>query len=167
VTTHDLTHSSPHQLATLLNLNALGEWSTSDAAAILQHQLDAPLLPDLAQLPGAETDRLEKLLLPETTFLDPLTSSAPSTEVLASIKRFAQWAEKNASHPLHGTPATILYYAALAAATLHAPSPAPPITQLSLPEQHAGFHWAKSQPGAARLIPLFEKALLHSPQSSL
>src|SRR5271165_5297961 len=102
---NDLSNLPPEKLAHLLDLESLLQWSSipDDAAAILRHQLAAPLLPDLASAPGSEAARLEALLKnrPFTqNFLAQLTAITPSLELLQAIKDFARHANNSPAHPL-------------------------------------------------------------------
>src|SRR5271154_1131399 len=138
----NLDHLSPAQLAQLLDLNSAPEWpAREDAAAILRHQLAAPLLPDLLATPGAEPARLQALIqnrLGAESFLRQLTTINPSLELLEAIKRFARFANETPSHPLRGNAAMILYYAAIAAALLRCNAR---ITQLSDDKLRESFTW--------------------------
>jgi hypothetical protein len=157
VADHDLAGVSPDQLARMLDVSGVRGWSDSDAAVILRHQLDAPLLPELAQLPGVEMGRLSAALPSDQSvpsLLGTLTCDSPPTEILEAIKSFARHLEKNPDSPLQGGPAAVIYYAALAAAALQRKQ----ITQLSRAEMEHGFGWAMDQPGADGLRQLFEAA---------
>lgn len=149
----------PVQLAKLLDLDTALPRFTDDAAAILRHQLAAPLLPDLIALPSVEVARIRSLIPthPEAaTFLAQLTSPAPSLELLDSIKQFARHCEAQPSHPLHGPPATALYFAAIAAALIRCKTR---ITRLNDADLRNGFMFAIEQPGGEALRPVFAAAL--------
>jgi hypothetical protein len=153
----DLHALPPEKLVHLLTATPASEWpaSPADLAAILRHQLAAPLLPDLVSVPGAEAARLEALLhdRPFTQhFLAQLTAIAPSLELLEAIKNFARHANDTPDHPLRGTPATILYYAAIAAAFFRCNAR---ISQLSEAALREAFGWAAEQPAAGALRSLF------------
>jgi hypothetical protein len=153
----------PDKLARLLDVeepagDALA-WSRADAAAALRQQLDAPLLPDLLNIPGIERGRLEALVRsrPDTvSFAAQLTGRDPTTELLDAVKRWARIMREQRSSPLQGGPATVLYYAAIAAALSRTRQR---ITRLSTLELRAGFDWALVQEGAEGLQPLFREAL--------
>jgi hypothetical protein len=111
------------------------------------------------QVPSVEIERLRVSLSdPDspTSLLEQLTSGAPPIVLLEAVKHFARYCEKNPDSALQGIPATVIYYATLAAAAIHHHAP---FTQLSVAEMEQGFRWAKDQAGAERLSPLFEKAL--------
>ena len=144
----------PHTLARLLNLDAPAHWSDHDAAAALRHQLAAPLLPDLARVPGIEIERLRPLIEPHTTFLAAVSAPSPALELLDAIKQWARHVRDDPASPLAGGPATVLYYAAIAAAQarLHQR-----ITALTDDQLRAGQAWARAFPGAESLGFLFDQ----------
>ncbi len=147
---------TPARLAQLLDLDAPASWSQADALAALRHQLAAPLLPDLALAPGAELDRLCPRAFAHPTFLDALTAPAPNLELLHAIKHWARHLRTDPASPLAGTPATVLYYAAIAAARLRLGQS---ITTLSDAQLRAGLLWAAAIPGTQPLAELFAAAL--------
>jgi hypothetical protein len=156
---YDLAEVPPRQLARMLNVADLRGWAEVDAGAILRHQLDAPILAELAQVPGIEMDRLRARLSNadwSASLLEQLTGSSPSLEMLEGIKSFARHAGKSADSPLWGSPAAVIYYATIAAAIVHHRSS---ITQLADAEREEGFRWAKAQAGAEQLAHLFDEAL--------
>ena len=109
------------QLAKLLDPDHMDAWPDADAADILRHQLAAPLLPDLATSSGAEPVRLESLVrgrLGAESFVRQLTFITPSLELLIAIKQFGRQLRDAPESPLQGSPATVLYYAAIAAALI-------------------------------------------------
>jgi hypothetical protein len=146
------------KLARMLAVDDFANWTGDDAAAILRHQLAAPLLPDLLLVPGAEESRLRTLVQEHpnaATFLGQLTSSQPSIDLLQAIKFFARHVHDDPANPLHGPPADILYFAAIAAAFLHVNQR---ITTLSDAELRIGIDWSLRQPGAEPLRPMLEYA---------
>ncbi len=163
---------APERLARLLDVGAGSAWSAIDAAQALRHQLAAPLLPDLAAAPGAQTERLENLLALAPgidTFVELFTGgqdvdSSPAGaargeacgELLEAAKRWARHIRGDSTTPLFEAPATVLYYAAIAAARVHHSRG---ITSLSSAQCCEGFIWAAGQPGAEQLAALFEEAL--------
>ncbi|MGN6366954.1 MAG: hypothetical protein ACTHN5_01705 [Phycisphaerae bacterium] len=155
----DLSTLPPEKLAALLTPAPAAAWPSApeDLAAILRHQLAAPLLPDLVTPPGAEPARLAALLQhrPAETFAAHLAADAPALELLDAIKQFARHANAAPDHPLRGDPATLLYYAAIAAALLRCNAR---ISQLPDPALRDAFTWALQQPAAQPLHPLFRAA---------
>jgi len=100
----------PQKLAQLLDLDAPAGWSQDDAAAALRHQLAAPLLADLACVPGVEIERLRPLAGPETTFFAAISAPVPALELLEAIKEWARHVRADRASPLAGGPATVIYW---------------------------------------------------------
>lgn len=151
----------PNELAKMLLPDQLADWPESDGAAVLRHQLAAPLLPDLAIVPGAQLSRLEALMhhRPGTeSFARQLAFITPSLELLDAIKQFAHHFRDDQASPLHGGPATVLYYAAIAAAVIRCNGT---VTQLTNAQLGEGFAWAQEQPGAEELRHIFIAAITH------
>jgi hypothetical protein len=98
---HDDPLSEPGKLLTLLSLNpGDASWGPNELAAILRHQLDAPLgeiVPDSAH------SNLRQMLA------DP----APSIESLERVKQFAKSATVDVSSGLPRDVATVLYLAVI------------------------------------------------------
>lgn len=161
----NMSHSSrvqnlePSKLARMLAADDLADWTGDDTAAILRHQLAAPLLPDLLLVPGAEEPRLRALLQNRpgaASFLDQLTALHPSLELLHAIKAFARHVHDDRANPLHGPPSDILYYAAIAAALLRGNER---ITSLSNADLRTGLNWTLAQHGAEPLAHILRGAL--------
>ena len=162
---------SPAKLSQLLKLDE-PRWDDQDAAGILRHQLQASVLGDLIQIPSLVQEiswlqerMAQKGKAADATFLMELTAPVPPLELLVAIKRFARQVQDDAGHPMHGKPATILYFAALAAALARCGTR---ISQLSDVELNEGFGWAIKQGGAEKLTGIFQEALvqLHPPGDS-
>ena len=154
-----LRNSLPAKLAQLLDIEGDIEWSEQNPSEILQHQLAAPLLPDLLVVPGADVASLQSLIRerpPGETFLQHLTSEHPNLELLTGIKAFAHHIKNSLSNPLHGDPATVLYFATIAAALMHCQAR---ISSLAQPQLREGFQWTFDQPGAHALRSLLLQAL--------
>jgi hypothetical protein len=147
------------KLARLLDIDGpASKWTDEDSAAILRHQLAAPLLPDLLMVPGAEEPRLRSLLTgrPGTnSFLEQLTTPHPSLELLQAIKNFARHVHDCPENPLQGGPSDVLYFASIAAAFARC---ATRITRLENAALHAGFEWVLSQIGVEPLRTSIENA---------
>ena len=103
----------PESLARLLDLQSPSTWSTADGAAALSHQLAAPLLPDVAQAPGAESDRITACVAPFSSLEQALLASAAPLELLQAIKHWARHLRDAPESPLAGGPATVLYFTAI------------------------------------------------------
>ena len=154
--------SPPAKLAKLLDVALMGDskdpWHHKDAAAILRHQLAAPLLPDLLIVPGAEADRLRESVKigPDTgSFGEQLASPRPSLELLEAIKHFARHVRDDVSSPCEATRrmCSILPRLPRAGALQHAW-----VTTLSDPDLREGFAWAARQPGAESLQHVLQEA---------
>jgi hypothetical protein len=155
----------PARLARLLEMNTVPDPPASwgNSAAILRHQLAAPLLPDLLIVPGAQEHRLRQLINARPgvqSFADQLTHLYPSQELLEAIKNFARQVRDDPANPLHGAPANALYFAAIAAALLRCDIR---ISKLSNTELREGFTWASQQPGAHDLVPVLRDATQKMP----
>jgi len=111
-----LRETTPDRLARLLRLDddddPVGQWRVNELGAILRHQLDSPLTPDLAV-----PNRSEKSI---RTFGDLLQHPHPPLRSLTLLKDFAK---AQCHHPRGVLPPevmTVLYYASIVAARLHA-----------------------------------------------
>ncbi len=147
------------RLARLLDPALPSPWTAKDAAAALKHQLAAPLLPDLLAAPTADPAHLKPLLQgprAPKTFRQLLSAKNPHPDLLLALKSFATHARADADSPLEGPPATLLYYAAIAAALLHLRQR---ITTLPDPDLRQGLLWALDQQPPAPLPALFRTAL--------
>jgi hypothetical protein len=151
---------TPARLAGLLDVDGSGGWTAVDAAAALRHQLAIPLLPELAEVPGVEIERIRERAAPGATFLELLASCVPDLELLKAVKMWARHVRGVSEHPLGGAPATVLYYAAIAAARVRLNER---ISSLTDAEVHAGVAWALATTGVSPLAPLFEAALAAIP----
>ncbi len=131
----------------------------ADLAVILRHQLDAPIAEELS-LPicGAE-DRstpMENLDPSLKTFGDLLTHPYPPVDLLKRAKDFAKSCRANPNLlPLEV--ATLLYYAAIAAAQVRHHQK---ITDMDDPALRMGLNWAIAQPWLdGSLRPMFQDAI--------
>ncbi|HEY4329728.1 MAG TPA: hypothetical protein VGN88_08325 [Phycisphaerae bacterium] len=155
------------RLARLLDVDPKSAWTEQDAAAALRHQLSLPLMPDLGRAPGAEIQLLTRLIeegqtataraagTGTTSFLEQLTCTRPSKELLIGIKNWARHVRGEAANPLSLGPATVIYYATIAAGLLRLGDR---ITTLSNELLWEGFDWSGKMPGAEGLKLLFKDA---------
>ena len=95
-------------------------WAAQDLAAMVRHQLAAPLLVDLeAAFPG-EGQRVAALAgtvqPPVVSFGDLLVHASPPVELLRMVKEMAKRAEGSHEHPLPMEVASYFYFASIAAA---------------------------------------------------
>jgi hypothetical protein len=146
------------QLVHLLDPALPTPWTARDAAAALKHQLAAPLAPDLFSPPTADAAFLKPLLHahPGMTFQKLLTMKSPPIDLLVALKTFATHARTSPDSPLAGAPATLLYYAAIAAALTRLQQR---ITSLSDTDLLEGLAWCLAQHPPASLKTLYQKAL--------
>ena len=139
----ELRVSHPNHLARLFDLadSDAREWGPGDIASILRHQLLTPLRVDLPDAAG-ELSRAAPSP-PIETFGDLLNHPSPPLPLLKRVKEFAKASRMSGTTgPLHPEVATIIYYAAVAAALLrhHAR-----ITRLDHATLRQGFEWAVRQ----------------------
>jgi hypothetical protein len=149
---------SPGKLARLLDMDQV-RWTREDASAALRQQLGSPLLPDLLMVPGAQRERLERLVaagVPGESFATQLMGDAPALELLEAIKRWARQMREEPSSPLNGVPATVIYYAAIAAALARL---GVRISKLTDEQLRGGFEWSRIQQGGEALRGTFNQAL--------
>ena len=113
----DFDSTTPGRLAELFGMPSgpNNVWRTDELAAILQHQLAAPLEVDL----GGKSNRADAGSSADSglkTFADLLKHPHPPIELLSLTKQFAKRSRKHADSPLPPEIATILYLASIAAA---------------------------------------------------
>lgn len=136
-------------LSKMMNLDAGREplWETAELEAILQHQLAAPLAPDLSVVDPAVRSRIrewgEAAGQPLSTFRDLFQHPRPPVELLELTKRFAKQCRNHPEHPLPEEVATVLYFLALAVALAKCGSR---ISKLSDAALREGIAWALEQP---------------------
>jgi len=146
-TDRDLSKTSPSQLALLMGLDETqSPWSEDDHAAMMRHLLDSPI-------PGNPPESSAT----SQTFGRLLASHHPDVEHLRRVKEFAKSCRTNPNSDLPEDIATVLYYAAIAAARLRCSHA---ISQLSVAELHDGIEWALARSWLPDpLKPLFQATL--------
>ncbi len=161
---HDLTETSRDALSRLLTLDRSEQsvWEAADLHAILCHQLDAEVEFDLTHFGGVAKETMASVAASgdatkPRTFGQLLTEAAPPLEMLDMIRRFAK---RSRTQGLEGMPeeiATVLYYAAIAAARLrHRES----ISKLDDAALMDGIDWALQQSWVAEpLRDLFSETI--------
>ncbi len=119
---HDLSKSSPQSLAGMMDLGEPSHepWGPEELAAILSHQLSAPVEFDFTYL-GAEASQCARTLSPAKgppvrSFNDLLHHTDPPVELLEWTKQFAKDCRKRPDGPLPDEIATVLYYLSIVAA---------------------------------------------------
>ncbi|MEO0514893.1 MAG: hypothetical protein AAF086_06310 [Planctomycetota bacterium] len=147
--------SDPTALAELFNLgqpDTALPWSTSDLGAMLRHQLHQPLGP----APGIQGTPASDDGYATRPHLDLFTQSSPPLARLRRVKDLAK-AGDTPEGQLPRDVATVMYYAALAAARVHHPEQ--PITRLDDEAFRVGLDWALQLPWLdPALKPLFSQA---------
>lgn len=122
-------------------------WEAEELGSILQHQLDAPLGPDLGLVDRSLPDRLPQLAAaggrPLGTFRDLFVDPRPPLELLELTKRFAKRCRSQEDSALPGEIATVLYFLAIAAALTRCGRR---ISGLDEPALCHGLDWALAQP---------------------
>lgn len=151
-------------LSRLLQLERDDEslWDASDLQAILRHQLDAEIEFDLTEFGGVAKETMASLAVAggeaaARTFGQVLTGADPSLELLDMIRRFAKRCRTHGSDGIPEEVATVLYYAAIAAAKLRCRAS---ISQLDDETLLFGLDWGLAQPWiAAPLKDLFAETI--------
>jgi hypothetical protein len=146
-------------LARMMDLRAEEHelWDVQDLAAVLEHQLAAPLEADLGGLRPGLGGLLERLQPaggpPIRTFKDLLDHPHPPLELLELCKQFGKRCRSNPDGPLPEDIATALYLASIAAAITRGGQR---ITKLADEGMRHGYRWALKQswldPSTRRLL---------------
>jgi hypothetical protein len=114
-------NADPRAISTLLEFRDIRRaiWHPGELAAMLRHQLDAPIHLSLGTFSGEAAYLLRHAKPP----LDPLLTlhqlfchAQPPLELLRLVKRFAKSCRSDPEHPLPGEIVMLLYYASIAAA---------------------------------------------------
>jgi len=141
-------HSQPDALAAMLALDEPAQrlWDPAELAAILRHQMAAPLAYDLTVAgpgPAESVARLSASPAGEIrTFSDLLHHPSPPIELLTYVKDFARAARNDPASPLPKEIAGVLYFAAIAVARdRHGRS----ITRLGEDAVREGVEWVLAQ----------------------
>jgi len=138
----------PKSLAALMNSGTqVGRlWRPEEFAAILRHQLSAPMLVDLGGFDRAPAGRLKRLSDAEglllKSFSELFKHPAPPLELLELTKEFAK---ANMDHPestIPGEIAAVLYYASIASALVRLGAR---ITRLNDADLRRGLQWSRDQ----------------------
>ena len=119
----DLLKAAPQVLATLMNTEGdprHGDWQPEELGEILQHQLDAPLLFDLGSVDGGSREPADgdNDAAEVRSFGALFNHPNPPLGLLRLTKDFAKMSDRRVANPLPAEVATVLYYAAIAAAVL-------------------------------------------------
>jgi hypothetical protein len=121
-------------------------WRPEELAAMLRHQMSAPMLVDLGGFDAQTATRLRTLSEAQglllKSFSDLFHHPAPPVELLELVKNFAK---ANLDHPESGLPGEIaaaLYYTSIASALVQLDSR---ISQLPDADLQRGLRWTEQQ----------------------
>lgn len=130
---HDVQHSAAPSLARLFNLEAEPDrWADNDLAGIWRHLLRSPAA---AEIPGCGLD-------PRVTLEQVLHEAQGGVAALEAVKERAKTLRQPGT-PLPANVASLLYYAAIAAALVHHQAR---ISSLEPAALAKGLNWALSLP---------------------
>lgn len=115
------------------------DWAEAEYGALVRHQLNTPLMKDLAAFDANAAEMLKHT--PVKTFGELLRHSDPPVEVLRLIRDFAKRLKRHAAEPYPEDVATVLYMACIAAAETRA---GVNITRMSETDRTGGYRWALS-----------------------
>ena len=156
----EIFNSRPLWLAQLMAVDGgdQGLWQPEELAAMLQHQLSAPLEFDFSYLGREATQRLELLCSaqgpPIATFGDLLHHPSPPVELLAMTKEFAKACRTRSDRLLPGEIAALLYLLSIVVARTRCGRR---ITKLEDDALRHSLDWALQQPWVDQST----RALLH------
>lgn len=147
MTARDYSQTKPQSLARLFDAETgEAEWSADDMAAILRHQLTAPLRADLAATnprAGKTLDIVSRIGPPPATFGELFSHPRPPLELLELAKDFGKALRKDASCGVPAGVATVIYYASIVVAQLRWGRR---ISDLDDAALRRGVDWALAQP---------------------
>ncbi|MFQ5495688.1 MAG: hypothetical protein ACE5EX_09950 [Phycisphaerae bacterium] len=149
MTSHTPDQSDPASLARLLEVSNGNDvlWRPEELAAILRHQLAAPIEYDLSAMGRDKAHKLRTsaaskgLLL--KSFADLLHHPHPPLELLAMTKQFAKAARADPKSSVPVEITTLLYYACIAAALVRCRERITGLDDAAIKE---GFEWGRTQP---------------------
>lgn len=139
--------STAQQLLVLMREGASADpvWSDRDLSAILRFRLACPLASSVAT--ASTGGGSEETPDPgRHTLRDLLTSTTPDLELLRAVRDYAKQTRSQAGGALPNVVATVLYYAAIAAALVRCDRK---ITSLSDQAMRDGFRWSAARPWIA------------------
>src|SRR5437868_4433358 len=101
------------------------QWQPEELAAMLAHQLAAPVRDDLEKLSGELVRRFDKIAAQQpgsaealSTFGQLFSSANPPVELLRIVKDYAKQAISNQDGPIPEELGAVLYYAGISCAFL-------------------------------------------------
>lgn len=145
VTDVDLEHCDPRSLSALMGLEERQEhrhWRSEELGELLQHQLRAPLLFDLAGVQSIGNITIPKDQSAPGSFEDLFSHPNPPIGLLRLTKEFAKTSDQGADSPLPPEIASVLYCAAIVAARVRCGQS---ISRLSAGELARCIEWALGQ----------------------
>jgi len=160
MTDSNYSQTKPQSLARLLDAEAGGgDWSAADMAAILRHQLNAPLRADLSATnprAGKTLDTVSQAGPPPATFGELFAHPRPPLELLELAKDFGKALRRDASCGVPAGVATVIYYASIVAAQLRCGRRISDLDEAAL---RRGVDWALAQPWLdAAIRAMFEES---------
>lgn len=147
--TLDIHRVKPGRLAQLFDPGlALADcWDASELAAVLRHQLRAPVVFDLGTLGETAQARLQKVFetrrKPGLSFGELLHAPKPSVRLLKLTKQFAKAHRAHPESPLPVEVAAVLYFATILVARLRRRRR---ISDLHDADLRRGLRWTIRQP---------------------
>jgi len=148
MTQQDYSQSKPQLLAQLLAVQTGGEthWPVSDLAAILRHQLNAPLRADLSTTnpdAGKTLDTVSAAGPAPATFGELFAHPHPPLELLELAKEFGKALRRDPSAGVPVEVATVIYYASIVAARLRYGRQISDLDEAAL---RRGIQWTLARP---------------------
>lgn len=140
--------TDPKKLAEFIDSCRAGGtvWRPDDLAAVLRHQMSAPVQFDLAILDPRLGEQVRLLAASQglvlNSFRDLFRHPNPPLKLLEMVKDFAKRAAAGTEGPLPREIASVLYYASITAAEFRCQAR---ISKLSEEELRRGLEWALSQ----------------------
>lgn len=135
-------------------------WDLDDPAAILAHQLDAPLLQDLVTLDGVDAESVTQLTVSHDaleSFGELLSVDDPPRLLLEAAKDYFKPSAAKTGGPVPHQVALVCYYAAIAAAQ-RAGQPA--LSRMPQPDLRNAMSWARERTWLTpQLTELFDAVL--------
>ncbi len=138
---------SPDKLAKIIGAgkDSARIWRQEELAAVLKHQMAAPIYFDLANLESSLAAKIK--VLAESgealhSFSDLLQHPCPPMELLLLVKDFCKANQSHPDSPLPPEITILLYYATIACAFLRCGKR---ISELNDQELHHGFSWGMGQ----------------------
>jgi len=155
---HDVSRTEPRRLADLMAATdgRAHNWQPSDLSDMLRHQLGSPLLYDAGRVrpPDGGTDPGAPAGIGVGVGVDNLAQllshPRPPIDLLLLAKEFAKSSDGRPSAPLPAEIATVLYYAAIAAALARLGQR---ITALGDDALRRGLRWAAERPWLVHPLP--------------